>query len=318
MLTDVPGVAVGHWSDPAARTGCTVVLLDDGAVASGEVRGGAPGTREFELLGPQRLVAHIDAVVLTGGSAFGLAACDGVVRWCAEHGRGYQTRAGPVPIVIGAVLFDLGVGDAAVRPGSEEGYEAASAATNGRFDIGAVGAGTGATVGSWRGPDHQRAGGIGTATCRHGPVVVSALCAVNAYGDVVPAGREPEEIVELNRFVEARPQPPFQATTLAVIATNAPLDKAACLLMAQSGHDGLARALEPVHTTVDGDAVVGISTAGTAAAEAAAATVAGATEVAGATATGGPVTADIRMDAVRLMAARATTAAVRAAVASSR
>jgi L-aminopeptidase/D-esterase-like protein len=116
----IEGVTAGHWTDVEARTGCTVVLLPDGTVASGEVRGGAPGTREFELLRPERLVAHVDAVVLTGGSAFGLAACDGVVRWCEEQGRGFVTRAGRVPIVVGAVLYDLGVGDALVRPGAGE------------------------------------------------------------------------------------------------------------------------------------------------------------------------------------------------------
>ena len=295
MLTDVPGVAVGHWTDPVARTGCTVVLLDDGAVASGEVRGGAPGTREWALLAPERLVDHVDAVVLTGGSAFGLAACDGVVRWCAEHGRGYTTRAGRVPIVVGAVLFDLGTGDGAVRPGPEEGYTAAAGATRGAFPTGPMGAGAGATVGSWRGQDAARPGGIGTATLRHGDLVVSALCAVNAYGEVVPAGAEPADVVDVSRLLEVPAPAAFQeSTTLGVVATNAVLDKRGCLLAAQSAHDGLARALEPAHTTVDGDALVVVSTAGTEAA-------------------GGGVA--VRLDGLRALAARVTTAAVRGAVA---
>ena len=297
MLTDVPGVAVGHWTDEAARTGCTVVLFDEGALASGEVRGGAPGTREWDLLAPERLMSHIDAAVLTGGSAFGLAACEGVVRWCSERGRGYSTRAGPVPIVVGAVLFDLAVGDASVRPGPDEGYAAAASAVSGRFPTGLVGAGAGATVGSWRGPGLGSPGGVGSATLRHGPLVVAALMAVNAYGDVVAEGRAPEEVVDVAELDAAPTRAPFQSTTIGVVATNAVLDKAGCLLLAQSAHDGLARALEPVHTTVDGDAVVAASTAGT---EAAAGGV------------------DYRLDVVRLLGARASAAAVRSAVASSR
>ena len=296
MLTDVPGVRVGHWTHPTARTGCTVVLLPDGAVASGEVRGGAPGTREWELLAPERLVARVDAVVLTGGSAFGLAACDGVVRWCEERGIGFPTAAGPVPIVVGAVLYDLGVGDPTVRPGADAGYAAAAAAAAaaGPFDTGPVGAGAGATVGSWRGRDGARTGGIGTATVRHGELVVAALVAVNAYGDVVPVGTDPADLVPLGPLLESAGAAAFQSpgpgppanTTIGVVATNAALDKRGCLLLAQSGHDGLARALEPAHTTVDGDALV--------------AAAAGAVEA--------------RLDGVRAMAARAVAAAVRAAV----
>jgi len=297
VLTDVPGISVGHWTETEARTGCTVVMLDNGALASGEVRGGAPGTREWDLLAPERLMSHIDAVVLTGGSAFGLAACDGVVRWCAEHERGYATRVGPVPIVVGAVLFDLGVGDASVHPGADQGYTAAAAAAPGPFATGPVGAGTGATVGSWRGPDERRPGGIGTATRRHDGLVVAALMAVNAYGDVVEEGRDPESVVEVADLVAAPTRAPFQSTTIGVVATNAALDKSGCLLVAQSAHDGLARALEPAHTTVDGDAIVAVTTAGTDAAA------------------GG---VDARLDVVRLLAARACAAAVRAAVASPR
>jgi len=287
----VAGVAVGHWSDAAARTGCTVVLLPPGSVASGEVRGGAPGTREWELLGPERLVASVDAVVLTGGSAFGLAACDGVVRFCAEHGRGFPTRAGPVPIVVGAVLFDLGVGDPSVRPGAEEGYAACLAATTSSFATGAVGAGTGATVASWRGPEAARPGGIGTATVSHGELVVAALVAVNAYGDVIGPGQDPEAVVALGDLLERPAGPAFQQTTIGVVATNAVLDKRACHLLAQSGHDGLARSLEPAHTTVDGDALVAVAT--------------------------GAVAPEVRLDGLRAMAARAVTAAVRSAVAGS-
>ncbi|HLY84517.1 MAG TPA: P1 family peptidase, partial [Acidimicrobiales bacterium] len=184
MITAVPGVRVGHWSDPGARTGCTVVLFPAGTVASGEVRGGAPGTREWALLAPERTVARLDAVVLAGGSAFGLAACDGVVRWCEERGIGFPTGAGPVPIVVGAVIFDLMVGDPAVRPGASAGYAACVSATTGEVSTGSVGAGTGATVGKWRGPDGVKPGGIGSAVHHSGRLVVGALVAVNAFGDV--------------------------------------------------------------------------------------------------------------------------------------
>ncbi len=150
-------MAVGHWTDSRARTGCTAIILPEGTVASGEVRGGAPATREWELLGPQRTVDRVDAVLLCGGSAFGLAAADGAMSWLEEHGRGFPTPAGKVPIVVAAALFDLGVGDASVRPGAAEGRAACEAAREGEVETGAVGAGAGATVGRWRG--EQRAAG---------------------------------------------------------------------------------------------------------------------------------------------------------------
>lgn len=282
MITDVEGVRVGHWTDAAARTGCTVVVLPEGTTASGEVRGGAPGTREFELLRPERLVPAIDAVVLTGGSAFGLAACDGVVGWLEEQGRGFPTRAGRVPIVVGAVLYDLAVGDPLVRPGPAEGRAACVAAVDGPYDSGLVGAGTGATVNKWRGPEGVRPGGLGTATERDGELVVSALFAVNAFGDAAEAGpRLPVAGV-------ARPAV-GENTTIGVVVTNARLNKTACLLVAQGGHDGLARALEPAHATVDGDAVVACAT--------------------------GSLDAVVSVDRVRILAARATESAIRSALA---
>lgn len=290
MITDVAGVRVGHWTEPVARTGCTVVLLPEGTVASGEVRGGAPGTREFALLAPERMVASVDAVVLSGGSAFGLAACDGVARWCQEHGRGFETAGGRVPIVVGAVLFDLAVGDGGVRPGPAEGYAACEVAAGGPIALGQVGAGTGATVSKWRGREHARPGGIGSATERAGDLVVSALVAVNALGDVAApdaaaaAGHGGGAGVDAASFDVAGA---FENTTIGVIATNARLDKVACLLVAQSAHDGLARAVEPAHTTADGDAFVAAAT--------------------------GEV--DVPVDRVRLLAAWATAAAVRDAVA---
>jgi L-aminopeptidase/D-esterase-like protein len=168
VITDVPGVAVGHWTDATAQTGCTVVIVPDGAVASGEIRGGAPATRELALLDPSKMVPAIDAVVLSGGSAFGLAACDGVMSWLEEQGRGFETPFGRVPIVVGMSLFDLGVGDGSVRPGAPQGRAAAESAGGWVVALGAVGAWTGATVGKWLGPEHVRPGGIASATMRAG------------------------------------------------------------------------------------------------------------------------------------------------------
>lgn len=280
MITDVSGVEVGHWTDADARTGCTVVLFPSGAVASGEVRGGAPGTREFDLLAPDRLMSRVDAVVLSGGSAFGLAACDGVVRWCEERGRGFETVAGRVPIVVGAVIYDLAVGDAAVRPDAAAGYAACEAATAATVEVGAVGAGTGATVNKWRGREHSRQGGVGSGAERDGDLVVGALAVANALGDLRPeAGNRPP-------VAGMEPSAAFQNTTIGVIATNALLDKRGCFLVAQSGHDGMARALEPVHTQADGDAVVAASVG----------------------------TLEAEVEHVRVLAARAFEAAIRSAV----
>jgi L-aminopeptidase/D-esterase-like protein len=257
MITSVPGVRVGHWTDQRAKTGCTVVLLPAGTTASGEVRGAAPGTREWALLEPGRTVDTVNAVVLTGGSAFGLASCDGVVRWCEERGMGFPTSAGAVPIVIGMVLYDLAVGDPSVRPGPDEGYAACAAARAGTDAVGTgpVGAGTGATIGKWRGPGAARPAGLGSAVAMHGDLRVAALLAVNAVGEPRPGT---SGLVEPR--LPALPVEPLagggEATTIGIIVTNAVLDKTACLRAAQSGHDGLARALDPVHTAGDGDALV--------------------------------------------------------------
>lgn len=256
-VTDVGGVRVGHWTDAAAQTGCTVVLFPEGTIASGEVRGGAPAARETALLDPARTVQRIDALLLTGGSAFGLAAADGVMRFCEERGMGFPTAGGVVPIVVALGLYDLAVGDAAVRPGPTEGYAACEAAVAGAVALGRVGAGAGATIAKWQGRDHARPGGLGGAVLRHGELVVAALLAVNAYGDILEPGDDTPRV----------PQPPietaeaaFANTTIGVIATNATLTKGECLLVAQSGHDGMSRALSPAHTTADGDAMLAAAT----------------------------------------------------------
>lgn len=284
VTATVSGVRVGHWTDPVARTGCTVVLFPAGTVASGEVRGGAPGTREWALLAPERLVDRVDAVVLAGGSAFGLAACDGVVRFCEERGMGYPTAAGPVPIVVGAVLYDLWTGDPDVRPGPAEGYAACVAATGEPVEQGSVGAGTGATTAKWRGDDAVRPGGLGAGSASHRDVIVEAVVAVNAYGDVLQPGEAPPAVeLEATRLVAV----PFaEHTTIGVVVTNARLDKTGCLLVAQSAQDALARVIVPAHALADGDAFVAAATG----------------------------TAEAAIGVVRALAVRAVEDAVRAAV----
>jgi L-aminopeptidase/D-esterase-like protein len=252
VITDVAGLRVGHWTDPVAETGCTVVLFPEGTVASGEVRGGAPATREFALLDPQRMVTRLDALVLTGGSAFGLAAADGVVRHCEERGAGFVTPEGPVPIVVALALYDLGTGDATVRPGADQGYAACVAATDGPVETGRVGAGTGARV---SGPDFptRAPGGLVSAGARAGDLVVAALVAVNAAGQ--PGGDD-----ALALRLADLPTPGLENTVIGVVATNARLDKLGCHLVAQGAHDGLARAVFPAHTRSDGDAFVAAAT----------------------------------------------------------
>lgn len=254
MLTEIEGVRVGHWTDAVARTGCTVVLFPEGTVASGEVRGGAPATREFALLEPGRLVERLDAVVLSGGSAFGLAACDGVMDHLAAQGVGFETSAGRVPIVVGMCLFDLGEGDGTVRPGPAEGATAAASATAGAVELGRVGAATGATISKWRGPDHVRPGALVGAVARSGDLVVAALVAVNASGDI-DDGATTAAVLD-GSFVVPEVTPFVENTTIGVVATNAQLTKAQCHLVAQSAHDGFGRAIVPAHTVGDGDAVV--------------------------------------------------------------
>lgn len=256
-VTDVAGVRVGHWGDSSGLTGCTVVLLPAGTVASGEVRGGAPGTREWALLDPRRTVSEVNAVVLTGGSAFGLASCDGVVRWCEERGIGFPAPHGPVPIVVGMVIYDLGAGDPGARPDAQAGYRACVAACPGGEATvsGRVGAGTGATIGKWRGRQAARPAGIGSAAVSSGELVVAALVVANALGEPRGArGDGPRVPVGADGIGEQ------EATTIGVVVTNAVIDKAGCRLVAESAHDGLARAIEPAHTAADGDAVVAAAT----------------------------------------------------------
>ena len=249
-ITDVAGIRVGHWTGP--DTGVTVVWAPAGTVGSGEVRGGAPATRETALLEPTRLVDRVDAVVLSGGSAFGLAAADGVVRFLAERGQGFPTAAGVVPIVIGAALFDLPVERA---PGPEEGWAAAVDAARGSPAVsGRVGAGRGATVGKWRGREYALPAGLGTVSVREGDATVGALVACNPAGDVIATDGAVLAGSSAPADVAGFPVPtPFENTTLVVVATDARVDKNECHLLAQSAHDGLALAIRPAHTRYDGD-----------------------------------------------------------------
>ena len=263
MLVPIAGLRIGHWTGDG--TGVTVLLAPEGTIGAGEVRGGAPATREVALLEPSRSVSHVDAVVFAGGSAFGLSAADGVMRFLAERGRGFPTAGGPVPIVPAACVFDL-VEAPGAAPGAEEGYAAALAASDEDVIVtGRVGAGRGATVGKWRGRDHAVAGGFGAAAGRCDDAQVLAFAVVNAVGDVV--AEDGTIVAGSTAPPDAPPFPtdaPFEEeganTTLVVVVTDAVCDKAACFLVSQSAHDGLARALRPAHTRFDGDLAIALAT----------------------------------------------------------
>jgi L-aminopeptidase/D-esterase-like protein len=261
------GFSIGHWSDLEARTGCTVILCPPMTIGSGEVRGASPGTREFALLAPDKKMPTVHAVLLTGGSAFGLAAADGVVRGLEERGIGYPTPWAKVPIVPAAVIFDLNVGSAHRRPGPEDGYRAVAAAASENIPEGNIGVGTGASVGKWGGLEGAMKGGFGLATCVEGKLNVTAAAAVNAVGDIVDdhgaviaGARDPKggwRAASDPTRTRTRPPQLLQAnTTLVVIMTNGRLSKTEAHRASQRGHDALARAIRPVHTSYDGDAVV--------------------------------------------------------------
>jgi L-aminopeptidase/D-esterase-like protein len=261
-ITDVEGIRVGHWSDESALTGCTVVLPPMGTVASCEVRGGAPGTRGTDMLQPGTLLEEAHAIVLTGGSAFGLAAASGVERYLEERGIGSEIGNVIVPSVAAAVIFDLGVGDPTRRPGSDEGYaaclEASTEAPEGR-----IGAGTGATVAKLWGPTRAVPGGLGTWAVQDREVLVGALFVVNAVGEIIDEdgsvlagprlepGERREDLIEWMRAGN---------TTIGVVATNAKLTKAQVSRMALMADDGYARAIAPSHTSGDGDTIFSLAT----------------------------------------------------------
>ncbi len=273
-ITDVAGLSVGHYTDPRRPTGCSVVLVPAGAVAGVDVRGAAPGTRETDLLSPTNTVDRVHAVLLSGGSAFGLDAASGVMRWLDEHGIGLAVGTARVPIVPAAVLFDLLVGDARIRPDAAAGYAACQAAGMQAPAEGSVGAGAGALVGKVFGHERAMKGGIGTASVRVDGVTVGALVACNALGDVVDpdTGRllagartaDGQGLMDTRRALLAgEPPAPVLAgsnTTIGVIATDAALTKVQATRLAQAGHDGLARTIHPVHTVADGDTLFALAT----------------------------------------------------------
>ncbi len=273
-LTDVPGLLVGHATDPVGATGCTAILCPDGAVASVEVRGWASGIAGLDLLDPRHLAERIHAVVLAGGSAFGLETVFGMMAHLEARGIGFPTPAGVVPLVVGAILYDLAVGDRRARPDRSMGERAATAATAGPVAEGSVGAGTGASLGKLFGLSRAMKGGIGTASRRAGAATVGALVAVNALGDVrdpvtgalLAGARDAPDghrLVDTARALRAGAPPPgFRGThtTIGVVATDARLTKVEAGRLASLAHLGLAATLSPPHTTVDGDTLFCLAT----------------------------------------------------------
>jgi L-aminopeptidase/D-esterase-like protein len=286
-ITDIPGLLVGHAQDEEALTGCTVVLCEKGAIGGVDQRGGAPGTRETDAMHPMHLVNEVHAIVLSGGSAFGLDSATGVVDYLEERGVGFDVRVARVPIVPAAILFDLGVGSSEVRPDAQMGYQACLNASAERPVEGNVGAGTGATVGKIIGPAGAMKSGIGTASIEIGSgVLVGAIAAVNAFGDVVDP--ETGQIIAGARVVQKGPEKigrgpyfadtmwvmqslvgrsilgfmsnPPENTVIGLVATNARFDKEQINKVAQMAQDGLARTVRPAHTMLDGDTIFALAT----------------------------------------------------------
>lgn len=268
------GISVGHYSDYEGLTGCTVVLAPEGVTGSVDIRGGAPGTLETALLSPYASVGELHGVLLTGGSAPGLGAAAGVTTFLREQGLGYRTMYARIPLVAGAVIYDLGLGSSGACPQPEDAYAAAAAAyaCRGAVAEGSVGAGTGATVGKILGVAGAMKGGVGVATTTVGAgITMTALAVVNALGDVIAedgtvlaGARREGAFVDSGQHLLSLPSPPVfnavETTTLAVVMTDARLDKLQCGIVARTSHDGLARAIDPVHTPVDGDCVFVLAT----------------------------------------------------------
>jgi len=283
-ITDIPGIRVGHDTNLEAGTGCTVILCDTPAVGGVDVRGGAPATREKDLLHPLHMVEEVHAIVLTGGSAFGLDAAGGVMRYLEEHSIGIDIGVAKVPIVPAAAILDLGFGSASVRPDAASGYRACEQATAEAIPQGNIGAGTGATVGKLLGPGFMMKGGLGSASTRMDDgTLVGAIVVVNALGDVIDP--QTQQVIAgarnpLGGFIASNP---FDNTTIAVIATSANLPKDATNKVAQMAHDGIAQVIRPAHTMFDGDTVFALAL-GTASQPKEAATTASQVSMIGATA----------------------------------
>lgn len=266
-ITAVAGVKVGHWTDTEAQTGCTVIVLPDPNITTAEFRGAAPGSRESALLEPGMAVESVQAVVFTGGSAFGLATADGVMAELEKDGLGHPALMGPVPIVPAAVVYDLMTGGGVRRPGADEGALAYRAASSGSVDVGRVGAGTGTLVAGWRGFEHVKSGGLGSAVVT-GQVpdgeefTVGALAVVNAVGDVFSLEGESLTGGDLIPGPPAHPPRPIEQTTLVMLVTDAAISRAQLRRLAVRGHDAMAVCIRPSHTSHDGDAVF-VSSVGT-------------------------------------------------------
>lgn len=275
-LTAIPGIKVGHYTDLDAATGCSVVLCPPKTVGAVDVRGGAPGTRETDLLQAHNLVEEVTAVVLSGGSAFGLSTADGAMRWHSERGLGYQSRSGAVvPIIPAAILFDLTIGQPGIWPDAAAGYQACEAASAGPVAMGSVGAGTGARIAAIAGDQRASKGGIGSAAVRlPDGLMVAALMAVNAVGNVIGAdgrilaGLRSEDgagfvslLDEMTRMSAASAAAAAgENTVIGAVATNGKLKKAQTQKVAQMAHDGIARAINPAHTMYDGDTIFALAT----------------------------------------------------------
>ncbi len=272
-ITDVPGILVGHYTDIRRPTGCTVVLTGKGAVCGVDVRGSAPGTREIALLDPVNTVQRVHGVVLSGGSAYGLDTASGVMQYLEEKNIGFPVGRGVVPIVPAAILYDLGIGDFKIRPDRDSGYKACQAASDGPVEEGNVGAGAGATVGKMFGAESAMKSGIGTASIQVEDIIVGAIVAVNAVGDVInPAtgqilagARGENGFINTAEQLKKRKLSRSKAkagenTTIGIVATNVTLSKTEATKVAQMAHDGLARAINPVHLPMDGDTIFALST----------------------------------------------------------
>jgi L-aminopeptidase/D-esterase-like protein len=276
-ITDVPGFEVGHAHDPKGVTGCTVILCPSGTIGGLEIPGSAAGTRQTDSLSPSHYVDEVHAVLLSGWSAFGLDASGGVMKYLEEKGIGYTTSAAKVPIVPTAIIYDLGIGDGRIRPDSEMAYRACLGRQSGKIEEGSIGVGTGATVGKLLGIEWATKGGVGTCSVK-GPegVIVGALVAVNAFGDVVDPHRggkiiagarnpqNPHSFIETaarmkEGFSPRRGEASFQHTTLGVVATNVKLSKRQAIKVAQMAQVGLARTISPIHSTVDGDLIFALA-----------------------------------------------------------
>jgi len=275
QITDIEGIRVGHYSDLKAITGCTVLLCEEGAVGGADIRGSASGTREMDALNPLHLVDRIHGLLLAGGSAFGLDAAGGVMQYLEERGIGFAVGVTRVPIVPAAILFDLRIGDFRVRPDRTMGYRACQAATSGQIEEGSVGVGTGATVGKLMGIECAMKGGVGTSSLSlPGGVIVGALAAVNAFGDVIDPetgqilaglrdGPSGTSLLDTAAQMRAGVRPggyARESTTLVAVATNARLTRVEATRLAQQAQLGLARTIRPVHTTFDGDTIFVLAT----------------------------------------------------------